>query len=716
MIMMEKIMSKKKSELDILGESHLPSDLLTPSLGSSYLVGEDPTLEYGMGTLDAVVNPEFHKAPALPTGLNREGSERLDLQEYLLTPEITDLSWLDPSQMQDPSRLPKDPHEVLPELEELWGSVTDGQTIQKNSVDLEKLRYEQSLNSREVPVKKFSQRTFEKIVTAAMRRSAMGQNILTVIRETLESVGDDYRRYIPAMKMVRAEHGLNGNVYIRKASFPNFESGKWNAHIKKYHSGAQYIIVSKEDFGKTFIENGRCRYTGKKAVLEVPWDSAYNYYAPRLQSTGHKLASGNKRQVLKNAFLTGPEETVIESNLPVNQNPADRVSLKQAHQEFNEYKPERKVYDPTDARMQKLHIAIERKLNQMVRDLGLPRKAATEILNSGAHPRDMLKTASAIVVRVKTGEYSGENNYGNKEAERSLRTTADLTGRSSEIEKSKRETRVASLMGKVKVAVSKGLRGETLYQEITRIFPAEDLPFAQKQLSAYLLKSGALKETIEEDVTYDGDGVGKTLAPRFASKISKVVSPKVASALSWVRRSMSEGFAGNELDSLISSRFANEMLSNINEGLKEVREKHEGASGFLYVDASAYATETGSKGCEKASTRHRVNGIPAVAAMSRCGSCVHNKVAEDGTPRCGIFNKTLLFDVDIPTEIKQKNIDSTNMTDAEVTASLFSSVGADIYDPAEFGLRNSNLEEIEFENMPETEKISKILFDGWDID
>lgn len=709
----------KQAELDILGESFLPSDLLTPSLGSSYLIGEDPTLEYGMGTLDAVVNPEFTKGPALPTGLNFEASERLDLQDYLLTPEITDLSWLDPSQMQDPARLPKDPHEVLPELEELWGSSTNGQTIQKNSVDLEKLRYEQSLHSREIPVKKSSERTFEKIITAAMRRSAMGQDINTVIRETFESVGEDYQRYIPAMKMIRAEHGLNGNVYIRKSAFPNFESGKWNDHIKKYHSGAQYIVVAKEDFDKNFIVDGRCRYTNKKAVLEVPWESAWSFYAPRLQSTGHKLASGNKKEALRLAFLRGPEQTKITSNLPVQQNPADMVSLKQAQQEFDSYTPERIVYDPTDAKAQKVHVAVEKKLNQMVRDLGLPKKEATAILNSGAHPKDMLKSASFIVSRVNTGEYSGHK--GGLESLIALKAMSakreqESSLRVSEMEAQKRNARIASLMEKVKVAVSKGLRGETLYSEITRIFPAGDLPYAKEQLSAFLVKSGALKETVREETTYDGDGLGKSVAPRLASKISNVVSPKVASALSWIRRSMSEGFAGKELDSLISSRFANEMLSNISEGLKEVRKQHEGASGFLYVDASAYASESGSKGCEKASLKHRVNGIPAVAAMDRCGSCVHNKVLADGTPKCGIFNKTLLFDVDIPDTVKQKNIQSANLTDAEITASLFSSASADVFDPAEFGLKNSNLEQFEFDNMPETEKISKILFDGWDID
>lgn len=804
-------MTNKKTKLDILGTSHLPSDLLTPSLGSSYLIGEDPDLEYGMGTLDAVVNPKYQKAPALPTGLNRESSERLDLQDYLTTPEITDLSWLDPSQMQDPSRLPKDPHEVLPELEELWGSVTNGRTIQKNSIDLEKLRYEQSLNSREVPVKKSSERTYEKIVTAAMRRSAMGQDIKTVIRETLDSVGEDYKSYVPAMRAVKAEHGLSGNVYIRKSAFPNFESGKWNSHIKKYHSGAQYIIVAKEDFGKTFIEDGRCRYTGKKAVLKVPWDSAWAYYAPRLQSTGHRLASGDKKQALRIAFLKGPEKTQHKSNLPVQHNPADMVSRKQAQQEFDSYKPKRKVYDPTDANVRKMHIAIERKLNQMVRDLGLPKKEATAILSSGAHPKDMLRSASLIVARVKTGDYSGHkggleslvslqrmagqrelessirgiqelskrskdssvdsvralvsrkliskgaaekilssnvsneekvriatqlamsvkksqyagNNYGIIETARSLEETRDLTASQKEIEKRIRQkdfqeteqgkiaSQVQKLAGKIEHEIKRGIKGDTLKSFIKRTVPRERMRSVLAKIKPLLDSTGALKNKTAKTAQYQGAVFTEEKAE---NQQRGVLAGNIRKASQWLRRTLSEGFAGKELDSLLQNKFSDSLLKAASGEFTNIRKQHEGASGFLYVDASAYASDSGSKGCEKASAKHRVNGIPAVAAMDRCGSCAHNKVLADGTPRCGIFNKTLLFDVEIPDKIKQKNIRSTNMTDAEVTASLFSSVGAEVYDPGEFGLKNSNLEDIEFEDVPETEKLSKILFDGWDID
>ena len=63
-------------------------------------------------------------------------------------------------------------------------------------------------------------------------------------------------------------------------------------------------------------------------------------------------------------------------------------------------------------------------------------------------------------------------------------------------------------------------------------------------------------------------------------------------------------------------------------------------------------------------------------------------------------------------QIKQANIKSTEMNDAEVTASLF----APTFDPSEFGLVNASLEDVAFDSLPETEKLAKIMFDGWRIE
>jgi hypothetical protein len=57
--------SNKKSALDILGESHIPTDLLTPTLGSNYGLDGFEDMQYGMGVLEGVLNPEYTEAPGL---------------------------------------------------------------------------------------------------------------------------------------------------------------------------------------------------------------------------------------------------------------------------------------------------------------------------------------------------------------------------------------------------------------------------------------------------------------------------------------------------------------------------------------------------------------------------------------------------------------------------------------------------------------------------
>jgi len=86
----------------------------------------------------------------------------------------------------------------------------------------------------------------------------------------------------------------------------------------------------------------------------------------------------------------------------------------------------------------------------------------------------------------------------------------------------------------------------------------------------------------------------------------------------------------------------------------------------------------------------------------------------DGTIKCGAYNKILVGAKDLSgdetAKIKKANIKSSNMTDAEATASLF----APAYDPSEFGLSNNNLEDVNFSSV-ENEKMAEVVFGDWEI-
>jgi hypothetical protein len=175
---------------------------------------------------------------------------------------------------------------------------------------------------------------------------------------------------------------------------------------------------------------------------------------------------------------------------------------------------------------------------------------------------------------------------------------------------------------------------------------------------------------------------------------------------------MSEGFAGKDLSDIIEKRLSNNLLKAADAQIRELRAAHEGASGFLYVDAEAYASPEGVTGCEQGALKHRANKIPSVAEMPRCGSCAMARVLEDGTRKCGVYNKVLASgfteqELDL---VRERNIRASDMTDVETTTSLF----APTYNPDEFGLENSNLEGFGLE-LPEDEKVAEVSFGGWDF-
>lgn len=509
----------KKGDLDILAEAHLPSDLLTPTLGSNYGMPGYEDMQYNMGVLEGVADPEYHEPPALPTGLNRNGAEEggtdmavqriLDGEE-----ELADLNWLNPEQLQDPARMPESP-EMIPELVEAWGvnRRTTGVTV-AHQVDLDFAQREQSKKAIDI-----NPRSVEAVITHAMRRSANGDILEDVLGEAQLALGEHAPKFANVLSAIEDDHGLSGNVFVRVSAYPGYSKGAWKDEVRR--SRARYILASQHEIDtQSWVRDGRCAYTGKQVVSQIPWQEALEECGPRLVAAGIRLASGEPREVLQAGFLSSP--------------------------------------------------------------------------------------------------------------------TKEESGRLSTFE-----------------------------------------PHSMNRVEKL------------------GSGNG----------LSKMAS----AALRWVRRSMSEGFVGKDLDGLIGHRFADSTLNEAASHIHAARQAHEGAAGFLYVDAEAYHTP---KGCEEGARRHRANQIPAVARMERCGSCALAVQREDGSMKCSSYNKTLVgeWDKSELEALKAKNIKGAAMSDAEATSSLF----APIYESDEFGLVNANLEGVEYSDL-EAEKMAKITFGDWHI-
>jgi len=186
-------------------------------------------------------------------------------------------------------------------------------------------------------------------------------------------------------------------------------------------------------------------------------------------------------------------------------------------------------------------------------------------------------------------------------------------------------------------------------------------------------------------------------------------SLEVRKLLRWASLQMNEGAAGKDLDYLLGARFSGVLMKQASEPLVQLRKKHEGLAGHLYVDASAYASPSGTAGCEKGALVHRANALKAVLGMDRCGSCASN--VDD---HCQKYNKSIVASAPVRNAEKYQRdmIRLANGNDAEQTASYF----APSYDEGEFDLQNDSLDNFDYADAPSTEVLGEVLFEGLILD
>jgi hypothetical protein len=701
-------MKNHEAEVILLGDSNIPSELLTPSMGTSYLLEGYEDMMYGAGILDAgrgLATPAESGFVAVPTGLAKGASEFMNLDDMTReASQLVDHSWLSDA-FQDVERLPVSPvDKSLGELEQLWGQnrVTDGTKFFDRDLAHEKAA------SEEEPSHRYNERDLFQVVSSAMRRSAMRHPLKDILVQAGGELGNEAYRIREAMVRLKDEHGLTGNVFLRLAAYPGWEQGKWLSHVKKFAFGAKYLVAPPEMIrSATWIQNGRCALTGKTVVASVPWDEAYEVYAPKLLLSGKKLATGQKREALRAAFLAQPENKIASGeNLPRQVNPADTVSLKEARQAVQNVGP-RQVLSPEMKREASVRAALKSKLSSMA-EAGLLSPLDRDRLSLASDPVLALKEAASLAGMPVKALYEGAS-FSAHAGEAQIQQFENSGASWAQRQASEQARRVEVSVQKVKKAFESGIRGEALKNVILRTVQPEDVRLASKILDPFLKKTGAL---IERDASRTYEGV--QFASHVSEKTASEVSPSmVKSAVRWTLRAMNEGAAGEELDSLIQNRFSNSLIKAAASEIESLRREHEGGAGFIYVEAAAYASN-GEKGCEEGALKHRANNLKAVTAMAQCGSCVHARQMMDGTSRCALYNKTLIKASDFGPQLeglKAANIRSVGMTDQERTASLFASS----YNPSEFNLHNASLENFDYLPLPENEKVSSVSFGGFHL-
>lgn len=849
-------MTKKNSDwTDHLGESGLPADEFTFTDGSNFgLDGYDFYTPPNEGVEQGARLPEAKGLAGLPDGIveggsedddsffmesSSEGGEGLYLDGVFedgamptptdhdgtllgsmlsedegalpMTPQekqaasLADLQWLDPTQKQDPDRLPKEllpdrpPLDSSPELEDAWGvdRRTDGINIIPNVTDREVAQYNESIKEGpESGLPQPASKTAEEVKDAilwAMRQSHYGADMLDIKRGLVRQLGHDARRTVKAVEIIEREHGLAGKVFVRANAFPGLKNGKWSKELKKIARTAHYVITDDDTVGKKL---------GMAAVSEVPWDSALSYYREWLGLAGYKVASeGDPKTILREAFLRGPEEKQHDPTPKPVVKPVVATEKEATEALGQAATPPTTVQGSEDKAIDKRRKAALVKLAKWVKEDLLTQAEAQEIRQSGGTPAVMLKAAARLMQarQNKQASYAGTGEgVAQAQAERES-AGASLDEREAEV--TKREA------GKLQKYLNRAINAGLLTsEEVGRILAINKPPAELMRLAGAAVKIGEQRRqeklATEEAGEYDGAGAvakpegnldrnarGNIVDNRAkelrdaalghlnklvkAGKIQKIEAEKIRKAcetpeqmyaaaeqlmhdrqlaqkgdyegqhfeaagqsrpapkvlddrtdriaalakksgqkvaeiqglLNWSRRLMSEGTAGVELDQMLKARFSGPLLKAAAPVIKEAREIHEGLAGFLYVDAEAYASPSGVKGCKKGALKHRANGLKFVMAMDRCASCTQKNA--DGY--CAKYNKKL---VDAPpvADVKayqERSIKLSEAPDHEVTASLF--------DPSEFALQSQLDGEVELEEDASAEVLSDILFGGTEL-
>lgn len=684
--------------------SKMPSDHLVPR-GLNGLIDTYPDMNYGLGTLEKtfMTDGTADFTSGLPDGVVRGEDEGLgDLGDFMREGNIADMSFIDIEGDAHIQSLPEY-GEADSSLESAWGELQTPAIYAEHQKDLTAI-------PRAISQTEVGEDVLEEVAMKCARLLHTGASIKNLQKVAFDRLGSDVTELREDFEYLTEERGLMGNVYVLASAYPQIETGHWNKAIKKASPHAQYLLI---DDGHAL--SSQETFNGMKVVLDVPYKQAFEVYKPLLEASGRKLASGDSRTVLKQAFLTTPQKRIQEVFHEKAYRVVDTVSMKEAQQQFGEYTPEeQRVYQDSERQDRIALKKAHKKLASAYRAGMMSRDELKKLAGMRSHTQIELELHRLkLKSHAASDAYSGaKNSIANQESLR--QDQGDIAGR---VKKAKEEKRVASVKAKVAVikqAIDRGVRGDELARIIQQKLTKADLRIASPILNPILKETNALALPSVQTEEYSGASFTAHQEHRRTAHVEKLSQTEIAigKMARWTRQQMTEGTIGKTLTAMLKTKFASPFLKKASTTIQEIRTSHEGLSGHLYVDAEAYASPVGTKGCDEGGLKHRANQLPFVMGMDRCGSCSFASRKADGTSVCQKYNKPIITELPVESKGYQaENIRMADASDAEITASIFASR----YEPSEFNLANSELDNFSFEEMATAETLSNVFFGGMEI-
>ncbi len=720
--------------------STLPTDDFTPSNGTSFGLDSFNFDETdGAGIADSARLPETRGLSRLPDGFTSTAASEPDpdltdpLDGIILgtgdigldvDANVIDLDWLDPTQPQDPERLPDNEETLhaIPQLEEAWAERTDGVSLMPNTNDLTVQRYQDSVrdggdeeHSGLPGVRNAAEEeAVKEAVLRGVRRAHFGMPMAGIKEDLVAALGHGASRTKKIVATLESEYGLLGNVFIRASAFPGLRNGQWVKEIKRGCRTAHYVITDDSSIAIKL---------GMKQVSEVPWKAALAYYQPMLAASGYKVASGDPRDALRQAFLKGPKiATPKESNLPVEETVV--ASDEEAKAALKAPRAAQEAPKTAEAvAVAKKHRAALLQVAKWVEGGYLAQDDAIRLHTARLEPHALLKMATDLMTATRNAPvYAGVGTSLSEDARVARQAVLDtLETKQAALEAGQQEKIKASLLKSVKAGLLTVKEAQQIAKmgksaaETEKVIAAAVLAAQEKRTASMTAVvaapyKGTAQQPLVQLRSADGPALSESQQQIMkAAAASGIAAGEFNGLLRYARQKMTEGVVGNDLEGMLVAKFSMPLLKAAKDLLKDARAQHEGLSGHLYVDAAAYATPSGAAGCEKAASKHRTNSVKAVLAMPRCDTCVH----KNANNHCTLYGKPLITLASDPTALaalkstQAEMIRLANEGDAARTIAM--------YDPDEFELHNASLDEVSPELDIPQEKLGEMVFGGMEL-
>jgi hypothetical protein len=349
--------------------SRVPNGGYTLTSGSNYMLdGFQFDTEYNGGVLEKARLPEAKGLSSLPSGMipndsplfseipsHTDEDGGIHLGDFIKEASdqfvpIVDHSWLaqETKENLEGVRSKKDIYEGmdegfysdsnLKELEMAWSTSTTGLELVPNEN-----RKHPKYTNPERDIDSLPGDDYRASIEKAMRRSAYGEPIRTIVADLKNEMGRRYNESIG--DKIASEHGLHGKVYVKEEAFPGLFNGRWDKVIKKRCASAMYIIPNAQDCAYDY-------HQGRKVVNNINWKKAFNTYSPKLKTVGIKLGSGeNYKNRLRTAFLsTAPAPIQPQTWFETEEDLTKRYTSDQAQELLDEYTPEVDYVDSVSER------------------------------------------------------------------------------------------------------------------------------------------------------------------------------------------------------------------------------------------------------------------------------------------------------------------------------------------------------------------------------